>query len=64
MATNAVPPSGKRCRCGAQKDKAAKRCAKCHAWLRYRRTRHYQKIARRRATHFQSVRHQRKDMAS
>jgi len=55
---------GKRCHCGARKDTTARRCAKCHARLRYRRTRHYQKITRRRATQFRPARHQRKDMPS
>jgi hypothetical protein len=60
--TGLVP--GKRCGCGARRDKAAKRCAKCEARAAYWRTRHHQKIARRRANHFSPIRLQRKDMPS
>jgi hypothetical protein len=64
MSRPAIPTPGKRCRCGARRDKAAKRCAKCQARLRYRRTRHYRESAQRRAARFTPHRNQRKDMPS
>ena len=44
-----LPLTGKRCRCGALRDKATKKCPKCQARARYRRKTHYKKAARRRA---------------
>jgi hypothetical protein len=59
-----LPPAGKRCHCGARRDKTAKKCRKCQARSRYRRKTNYQKLARRRARHLQPKRNQRKDMPS
>ena len=56
--------AGKRCRCGARRDKTAKKCRKCEARSRYRRNTHYRKAAQRRTRHSQPKRHQRKDMPS
>lgn len=62
----AIPggPGVKRCRCGARRDKTARRCAKCQARACYRRSQHYQEIARRRANQFHPIRNQRKDTTS
>ena len=57
-------PAGKRCRCGARRDTNAKKCRKCEARSRYRRSTHYRKVAQRRTRHSQPKRHQRKDMPS
>jgi len=59
-----IRPAGKRCRCGARRDKNAKKCRKCEARSRYRRSTHYKKAAQRRTRLFQAKRHQRKDMPS
>jgi hypothetical protein len=64
MANLTIPSPGKRCRCGARRDKAAKRCAKCRARQRYRRATHYRTVARRRAARFSPDLRQRKDMPS
>ena len=56
--------AGKRCRCGARRDKSAKRCRKCEARSRYRRRTHCKKAAQRRTRLFQPKRNQRKDMPS
>ncbi len=64
MAAITMPPAGKRCRCGARRDKAAKKCPKCRARARYRRKTHYKKAAQRRARHFGANRNPRKDMPS
>ncbi len=59
-----LPLTGKRCRCGALRDKATKKCPKCLARARYRRKTHYQKAAQRRAHPFKANRNLRKDMPS
>jgi hypothetical protein len=64
MTNLAVPSPGKRCRCGARRDKAARQCAKCCARLRYRRARHYRESGQRRADRFTPHRNPRKDMPS
>jgi hypothetical protein len=64
MSGLAIPSPGKQCRCGARRDQAAKRCAKCQARQRYRRARHYRDSARRRTARFTPHRYQRKDMPS
>jgi len=55
---------GKHCRCGARRDKNAKKCRKCEARSRYRRSTHYKKAAQCRTRHFRQDRNQRKDMPS
>jgi len=55
---------GKRCRCGARRDKNAKKCRKCEARSRYRRSTHYKKAAQRRTHLFQPKRNQGKGMPS
>jgi ribosomal protein L40E len=57
-------PAGKRCRCGARRDKTARKCRKCEARSRYRRSTHYRKAAQRRTRLFQPRHNQRKDMPS
>lgn len=59
-----VRSAGGRCRCGARRDKEAKKCRKCDARSRYRRKTHYKKLARRRALQFQANSTRRKDMPS
>jgi hypothetical protein len=56
------PLTGKRCRCGARRDKTTKKCPKCQARSRYRRKTHYKKAARRRARYVQPNCNPRKDM--
>ena len=59
-----VCQAGKRCRCGARRDKNVKKCRKCEARCRYRRSTHYKKAAQRRTRLFKPKRNQRKDMPS
>lgn len=59
-----IRSAGPRCRCGARRDKEARKCRKCEARSRYRRKAHYMKQAERRARQFQPRRNDRKGMPS